>query len=131
MINIELKEILIEKELYSKDWDLNSNRSAEAMILLNMIATFKAKSHTVNNRRILIIMDNKKVWRIIYTLIETSNQHNQDSAAEIIMIQELIDKIEISLPIKRESGHQDIKCSFQQNPGLHLLAMYDQKARLI
>ena len=61
LIDIELKEILIERELYSKDWGLNSNRSTKVMILLDMIATFKVKSYTVTNGRIPIIIDNKKV----------------------------------------------------------------------
>ena len=38
IINIETKEIIMEKELYSKDWSINTNRAAETEILLDMIA---------------------------------------------------------------------------------------------
>ena len=38
IINIETKEIVIEKELYSKDWSLNTNQAAETVILLDRIA---------------------------------------------------------------------------------------------
>ena len=51
----------MEKELYSKDWSININQAAEAVILLDMIATIQSKSYSIANRRIPITIDNKKV----------------------------------------------------------------------
>ena len=44
------------------------------------------------------------------------------------MIQKLIDSTILSLPIIYQNGHQEIKYSFQQNPELHLLKIYNKKA---
>ena len=89
----------MKKELYSKDWSINTNRAAKTVILLDMIATIQAKSYSITNRRIPIIIDNKKVWQMIYSNLNILNKNNQDSAVEIVMIQELIDSTILSLPI--------------------------------
>ena len=62
IINTETKQIVMEKELYSKDWSINTNRAAETIILLDIIAIIQAKSYSITNGRIPKIIDNKKVW---------------------------------------------------------------------
>ena len=52
----------MEKQLYSKDWSINTNWVTKTVILLDMIATIQAKSYSIINGRIPITIYNKKVW---------------------------------------------------------------------
>ena len=46
------KIILMEKEIYSKKWNLNKARSAEAIALLDLIKTIKNKSYQIESGEI-------------------------------------------------------------------------------
>jgi hypothetical protein len=48
-----------------------------------------------------------------------------------VIIQELINRTILLLLITCQNGHQEIKYSFQQNLGLHLLKICDKKANKI
>ena len=49
--------------------------------------------------QIKIVVDNKKVQEISYGILITSNQYNQDSTAEVLMIMETIKEVTILILI--------------------------------
>ena len=52
------RNILIEKELFTKEQEINTARIAEAVILLDIIRTINDKSYNIINVRITIAIDN-------------------------------------------------------------------------
>ena len=55
------RNILMEKELFVKEWEMNTTRIAEVMILLDMIQTINNKSHNITNMNLIVAMDIKVV----------------------------------------------------------------------
>ena len=53
--------ILMEKELFAKEWEINTTRIAEAIILLDIIQTINNKSHNIMNINLTVAIDNKAV----------------------------------------------------------------------
>ena len=84
------KNILIEKELFAKEWKINTSIIAEAVILLDMIQAINDKSYNIMNLNMIIVIDNKAVWKMIYRGIEIPNQYNQDTAVEASVIERII-----------------------------------------
>ena len=55
------QNILMEKELFIKEWELNTPRTAEVTILLGMIQTINNKSYNVMNMELIVAIDNDAV----------------------------------------------------------------------
>ena len=70
------RKIVIEKELYLKNWQYNTPRSAEAIVLLDMIYVVKQKAVSIEDRAIAIVMDNKAVQKMAHGLMEIINYFN-------------------------------------------------------
>ena len=81
------RNILMEKELFAKEWEMNTARIAEAIILLDMIRTINNKSYNIMDMNMIIAMDNEAVWKMIYRGIKIPNHYNQDAAAEVSIIE--------------------------------------------
>ena len=107
------KEVLIEKEMFSKNWTFNTPRSAEVTVLLDLVKTIYSKSYNIISRNIPITFDNIKVVRIVNGGLITSNHHNQDSTAEAKTIQNIINKVIINIIPKRILRNQKIQRSFE------------------
>ena len=80
----------MEKELYAKEQELNTVRTAKAMILLNVIQTINNKSYEITNIALTITIDNEAVQRIVYRELVVPNYYNQDVAAEASTIKRLV-----------------------------------------
>ena len=80
LIMTEDKEVLMEREVYSKQQEMNTLHSAKAIILLDLVQTVNKKSYQIQNVTIIIAMDEKKLQRIVYGAIVTPNNFNQDAA---------------------------------------------------
>ena len=83
------KNILIEKELFTKEQEMNTARTAEAIILLDMIRTINNKSYDITDVNMTIAMDNKAVQKMIHRGMEVLNHYNQDTIAEVSAIERI------------------------------------------
>ena len=61
------KEELKSHEIHAKDWNLNTSKTAEAEILLDLIATLRMKSWNTNQEKVDVNLNNKETWRITNT----------------------------------------------------------------
>ena len=75
-------EILMSHEMHAKDWSFNTPKTADAVILLDLISMLQSRSWNT-----VIHMDNKDIWRRVNTRSRVANHFNQDLAAEIKAIQ--------------------------------------------
>ena len=76
MIIILDKQLVAEKELYSKNWELNLARIAEAIILLDVINVIREKILNIEEGKIVVATDNGKIKKTIDRSIEIANQYN-------------------------------------------------------
>ena len=72
----EMKEILMEREVFSKEQEMNTLRMAEAIILLDMIYTINGKSYDINGADMMVAMDNKAIWRMVHGGLVIPNYFN-------------------------------------------------------
>ena len=86
-----MKEILMEKEVFLKEWEMNTPRIAEAVILLDMIYTINRKSYNINGIDMMVAIDNKAVFRMVHRGLVILNHFNQDAAAEVSLVKKLIE----------------------------------------
>ena len=68
--------MVVEKELYSKNQEFNLARTAEAIILLDVINIIREKTLNMEEGKIVVATNNGKIKRMIDRSIETANQHN-------------------------------------------------------
>ena len=55
------KEASMSRELHTKEWNLNTPKTAEAIIILDLVATIGAKDRNTNKGRVEVYMDNKVI----------------------------------------------------------------------
>ena len=113
MIMMINRKIVLEKELYSKNWQYNIPRSTEAIVLLDIMQVVKQKAVSIEDRAIVIVIDNKVVQKMAYRLIEIVNYFNQDSATECIAIKRLKEEAIIDINIDRVYSYRELKTIFQ------------------
>ena len=70
---------------------MNTPRMAEAVILLDMIYIINGKSYDINGTNMMVVMDNKAVWRIVHRGLVILNHFNQDTAAEASLVKKLVE----------------------------------------
>ena len=90
----------IEKTLCHKEWGHNSAGTAEVLVLLELIEVLEAKGRQITEGEISIGFDCRKVCKKIVQDIRRTNDHAQESGAEISRIKELIHKIKFDVKIK-------------------------------
>ena len=61
VLMIRSKRILIKREVYSKDWQVNIGRTAEAIILLDFMHIVYNKAYELEEGAVTISMDNNEV----------------------------------------------------------------------
>ena len=103
------KEELMSHEVCAKEWNFNTSKTAEAVILLGLIATLRAKVRNTNQGKVDVHMDNKEIWKRINTTTRVANHFNQDSAAEIIAIKKLMKEAHLDIMLTREKGHREVR----------------------
>ena len=127
----EMKEILMEREVFSKEWEINTLRTAEAIILLDMIDTINRKSYDINDADMTVAIDNKAIWRIVYRGLVIPNHSNQDAAAEASLVKKLIEQCNIHLTLQKVISHKKITTLFIQDSGLYIVKYFDERARQV
>ena len=66
----------MEREMYAKEWDMNTVRTAEVMILFDMIYTINNKIYDIVNTNMIVAIDNQVVWRIVHRGLVILNHYN-------------------------------------------------------
>ena len=99
------KEELMRHELHAKEWNLNTSKTSEAVILLDLVTTLRAKARNTNQGRVEVHVDNKDIWRRTSTTTRVVIHFNQDSAAEMIAINKLIKEADLDATLMREKVH--------------------------
>ena len=84
---------------------MNTTRTVEAIILLDMIWTINDKSYNIMDTKMIIAMDNKAVWRMIYRGMKVPNYYNQDAAAEVSAIERITQQCNVNLQIEKVYSH--------------------------
>ena len=90
---------VIDHEMYHKNWELGSNLSTEASILLDMIKTINKKSKYINNRSVRVFQDNKLLIRLINNDIDKENTYTMEVRAKITKIKQIIKQSNILFEI--------------------------------
>ena len=121
----------MEREVYSKDWQVNTGWTAEAIILLDFMHTIYNKACELEVGAVTISMDNKKVWSNVYGGMAVANHFNQDVAAEASAIKRLKEKISIRIKIDRVNSHRIINLLLEQNLGLYLVKYSYQRVNQV
>ena len=85
-----VRNILIEKELFAKKWEMDTARVAKAIILLDMIWTINDKCYNIVDMNMIVVIDNETVWWMIHRGMKVLNHYNQDAAAEAYIIEKII-----------------------------------------
>ena len=125
------KEGLMSHDLHAKEWNLNTLKTLEAVILLDLVATLKSKSRNINQGIVEVHMDNKNTWRRTNTTTRVANHHNQDSSEETITKKKLIKEADLDVGLIREQGHREVRQTFHLNPGPKLIHICDQKQKKV
>ena len=80
----------MEKELFTKEQEMNTVRTVEATILLDMIQIINNKSYNIMNIELIVVIDNEAVQQMIHRGIVVPNHYNQDTAAEAYIVEKII-----------------------------------------
>ena len=125
----ETKEILMKKEVFLKEWKINTPRMAEAVILLDMIYTINGKSYDINGVDMTVAIDNKAVWRMVHKSLVIPNYFNQDAAAEASLVKKLIEQCNIHLTLQKVISHKKIITLFIQDPSPQIVKNCNERVR--
>ena len=87
---------------HAKEWNFNTSKTAEAVILLDLIATLRAKAKNTNQGKVKVHMDNKDIGKRINTTTRVANNFNQDSTSETIVIRKLMKEADLDIMLIRE-----------------------------
>ena len=66
-----------------------------------------------------------------YGVIEIVNYYNQEVAAEGAAINRLLDEMKIRVSVEKLYPRRNINRTFQQDLGMHMIRMYNRRAREI
>ena len=80
---------------------MNTPRTAEVVILLDMINTISKKSYDINGVDITVVSDNKAIWRMVYRSLVIPNYFNQDAGAKVSLVKRLIEQCNIHLILQK------------------------------
>ena len=91
---------IIENTLYHKAWRDNTIKGAEAIVLLELVTVLRNRGRNVRNRKLTIVIDNRKVYNGVTNMILKASTYNQDAGAEIAQIQQLLREIKFKVEFK-------------------------------
>ena len=74
---------VLSRDLHHKLWEHNSSGLAEVIALLELLTVLKKRGRNMNNGEIAIGADYRRTHRKILESIRKSNEHAQESGAEI------------------------------------------------
>ena len=65
---------VLSREMHHKRWEHNSSGSAEAIVLLELLAVLEKRGRNMNNGKIAIGIDNRRVHKKILKSIKKINE---------------------------------------------------------
>ena len=80
---------------HAKEWNFNTSKTAEAVILLDLIATLRAKAKNTNQGKVEVHTDNKDTGKRVSTTTRVVNNFNYDSTSETIFINKLMKEVDL------------------------------------
>jgi len=107
---------LLSNEIHHKEWNNNSNVSAEAIMLLELIQVIEWKSRHISSGKIVIALDCREVYRKVVKQIYKTNHIVCDGRGEIAAIKEAISRTSILIEINLKKEYPKRKPIFQQDP---------------
>ena len=108
------KEEVISHKMHAKDWKLNTSKTAEAVILLDLVATLRMKSRKTNQGKGDVYMNNKETWIRTKTSARVVNHFDQDLAAKLKAMTKLIKEVNLDMTLMREQGHREARQKFKK-----------------
>ena len=115
-------------ETHAKDCNFNTLKTVEALILLDVIATWIMKSYNTNQGKINTHMNSRDAWRRIESTTKVSNYFNPDSEAEKIN-KKNDERSRSTRGAEKWTGSQRSKTNFPENPGPMLIKIYDEETK--
>ena len=106
-------------------------RSAEGIILLDLVQTLYYKARQIEERGIIITFDNKEMWRMANEEMKISNHYNQDAAAEVLVVDRLVREMNIDIVLNKVYAYRELKTSFLQDPIIHMVKICYIKANQV
>ena len=88
--------------MHAKDWHLNTSKTTEVAILLNLIVTVRVKPISTGQGKVEVQIENKDIRKRINTVTKVANHFNPDSEAEIIAIKKLMGEAYLEITMIRE-----------------------------
>jgi len=131
IVTDEMNEEIIENTIYHKAWRNNTNKGAEAIVLLELITMLHKRGKNITRGKITIAIDNRKVHNGVTIEIVKASTYNQDAGAEIAQIRRLLNEIRFKVEFKLVKIKKGTPSQFMMNPGDHLLKICDQKAKIM
>ena len=83
----------------TKKWKKNSNVSAEAILLLELVQVIEWKSRHISNRKIVLALDYQEVHYKAIKEIVKINHIIGDGGGEIAVIKKVIERVSIMIEL--------------------------------
>jgi len=96
----------MENRLYSNQWKENTAKSAEGVILLDLVKIIQIKSHHIDSDYMILTINCRELYRMINGNMVTPNKHMQDAVAKAAMINQVLDQIKFKIQIQLQRGHK-------------------------
>jgi len=93
------QEVLSNK-LYHKEWDENSSKAAEAIVLLELVTVITKKSINIRSGKIIIALNCREVNKLIINKLHKATALVCDGRSEIAAIRQAIEASTIQIEFK-------------------------------
>ena len=98
--------------------------------LLELISVLEIRGKNVPSGKIVIVLDNRKVYRGLINDIIKPGIHTQNAGVEIAQIKRLLRKIHFKVEFKLVRGHRVLIGPFQSKPSEHLIRLCNEKSKI-
>ena len=105
------------------------NLALASIVLLELIIVLKMKGKNIEDRKVTIGLDNRKVCRGIVEEIHKISENARDVRTEIVEIKEILKRIKFEVEFKLTLGHAPMTALFARNPLQHIMKASDKEAR--
>ena len=121
-------DVLVNRT-YHEIWNNNSNMTAEALTLLELIKAIEQKSRNTNGGRIETNLDCRQAQKKIVKNVVKPNHVVGDTGSEIAAIKKSISRMAISIEFKLNKGHPRKQPTLRNNPTQWLLCACGRNAK--
>ena len=121
--------MLIQRELYHKEWNDNINMVAETITLLDLIELLRIKGREITSGKIKIGFDNRSSHRRIIQEIMKPSICTQEAGAEIMQIRRIIKEVTFEIDLVLVKGYKSLRGSYNQVLLEHLIKECDIQSK--